>query len=139
VYFDVTGWINNNDQQAKAALDTIIASQDKELMIFIPANEYAFLSSLLMLSKFQFSHEGLPEKDVELLDRRLADALEKIKTYKGQPPLPPLHVPVTMLLSQWSQILALLTFVQPDSLHSEERIETLKAIISGTMKSAKYK
>jgi hypothetical protein len=39
-------------------------------------------------------------------------------------------------MSNWSKILALLACVEPSSLLQEEQVETLTAIISGTMKKA---
>ena len=136
VYFDVSEFLNSNDQKTKAALDNLIARHDKALTVLLPKEELMTLQmGVLRLTEENLQQLGILANERKQMLDPLVDAILrwKEKDYASIPE----HINVTMMISVWTRIMALLASWQPGSLLQEEEIENLKAIIGGTMKSAR--
>jgi hypothetical protein len=137
IYFDITEWFKGNtSKEAKAALEAIIALQDKPLTIQLPKEEFMTLQmGLLRLTEAQLNQLGLSQADRKSM---LDPFLDALKPWHGEEYASiPEHVSVITLISVWSRIMGLLTSWQPADFLQEEELENLKAIISGTMKAAR--
>jgi hypothetical protein len=136
VYFDITDFMRGNDEKAKTALDNLIASRDRTLEVLLPKEEFMTLhGGLLRLTDAQLKQLGLSAQDRKQMFDPLSAALLQFKgvEYTSIPD----HISVTTMTSVWTRILGVLKSWEPSSLLLEEEIENLKAIIGGTMKSAK--
>jgi hypothetical protein len=135
IYFDVTDWFMGNTSREKTALENLILSRDKLLMVLLPKGEFVTLfTGLLKLTDAQLSQIGLTQIDRKKMLDPFADAMIP---WHGNYEMVPEHVSVTTLMSVWSKIIGLLASWQPANLLQEEELENLKAIIGGTMKDAR--
>lgn len=136
VYFDVTSFVSGNDAHARAALDNLMATQDKKLSVVLPREEFMTLQvGLLHLTEAQLKQIGL-----SLADRKsmLDPFLDEMKQWHGKEyGSIPEHVTVTTLISVWMKIFGLLKAWEPANILQEEELENLKAIIGGTIKAAR--
>jgi hypothetical protein len=137
IYFDITDWFaGNTSQEAKATLANLISPHEKPVAILLPKNEFMTLEiGMTQLTEAQLNQIGLSLAERKSMIDPFFDTMKQWhgKEYASIPE----HVSVTALMSVWSKIMGLLSSWQPADLLQEEELENLKAIIGGTMTTAR--